>query len=101
MEERPIEPSVFVKFPTLQRADCQLSIQSEILPEPMAEVIVKALLILSVAYVALSLLDGMHTNWLKACQKEKRDKLAELLGELAIVVVGLFLFVLVGRWAFI
>ncbi len=67
----------------------------------MAEVIVKALLILSVAYVALSLLDGMHTKWLKACQKEKRDKLAELLGELAIVVVGLFLFVLVGRWAFI
>ncbi len=67
----------------------------------MAEVIVKALLILSVAYVALSLLDAMHTNWLKACQKEERDKLAELLGELTIVVVGLFLFVLVGRWALI
>ena len=75
--------------------------RSEILPNNMAEILVKALLILSVAYIALSLLDGMHTSWVKACQKEKRDKLAELLGELAIVVVGLFLFVLVGRWAFI
>ena len=67
----------------------------------MAEVIVKALFIITVAYIALSMLAGMHTNWLKTCQKEKRDKLAELLGELAIVVVGLFLFALVGRWAFI
>ena len=67
----------------------------------MAEVIVKALVILSAAYVALSLLDAMHKNWLKSCQKEKLGELAELLGELAIVVVGLFLFVLVGRWAFI
>ncbi len=67
----------------------------------MAEVIVKALVILSLAYIALSGLDAMHTNWLKTCQKEKRDKLAELLGELAIVVVGFFLFVLGGRWAFI
>ncbi len=65
----------------------------------MAEVIVKALVILSLAYVALSVLDAMHKNWLKSCQKEKLGKLAELLGELAIVVVGLFLFVLVGRWA--
>ena len=67
----------------------------------MPEVIVKALFIITVAYIALSMLDGMHTNWLKTCQKEKRDKLAELIGELAIVVVGLFLFALVGRWAFI
>ncbi len=66
----------------------------------MAEVLVKALVILSVAYVALSALDVMHKNWLKSCQKEKLGKLAELLGEFAIVVVGLFLFVLVGRWAF-
>ncbi len=66
----------------------------------MAEVIVKALVILAVAYIALSGLDAMHANWLKACQKEKRGKLAELLGELAIVVVGLFLFVLAGRWTF-
>ena len=43
----------------------------------------------------------MHKNWLKSCQKEKLGELAELLGELAIVVVGLFLFVLVGRFAFI
>ena len=67
----------------------------------MAEVIVKALIILAVAYVALSGLDAMHAHWLKTCQKERRGKLAELLGELAIVVVGLFLFVLAGRWAFI
>jgi hypothetical protein len=67
----------------------------------MAEVIVKALLTLSVAYIALSMLDGLHTNWVKACQKERRGKLAELLGELTIVAVGLFLFVLVGRLAFI
>ncbi len=67
----------------------------------MAEVIVKALGILAVAYIALSMLDGLHKNWLKSCQKERLGKLAELLGELAIVVVGLFLFVLVGRWAFI
>ena len=67
----------------------------------MAEVIVKALVILSVAYVALSVLDAMHKNWLKSCQKEKLGELAELLGELAIVVVGLFLFVLAGRWVFI
>jgi len=66
----------------------------------MAEVIVKALVILSVAYIALSVLDAMHKDWLKSCQKEKLGKLAELLGELAIVVVGLFLFVLAGRWAF-
>ena len=66
----------------------------------MAEVIVKALVIRSVAYIALSVLDAMHKDWLTTCQKEKRGKLAELLGELAIVVVGLFLFVLVGRWAF-
>jgi len=67
----------------------------------MAEVIVKALVILTVAYIVLSVLDAMHANWLKSCQKEKLGKLAELLGELAIVVVGLFLFVLAGRWAFI
>ena len=67
----------------------------------MAEVIVKALVILSIAYVALSALDAMHKNWLKSCQKERLGKLAELLGELAIVVVCLFLFVLVGRFAFI
>ncbi len=83
-----------------RRRGCQLRVQSAILP-PMAEVIVKALVILAVAYIALSGLDVMHTNWLKTCQKEKRDKLAELLGELAIVVVGLFLFILVGRFAFI
>ena len=67
----------------------------------MAEVIVKALIILFLAYIALSGLDAMHKDWLKSCQKERLGKLAELLGELAIVVVGLFLFVLVGRWAFI
>jgi hypothetical protein len=67
----------------------------------MAEVIVKALVILAVAYSALSMLDALHKDWLKACQKEERGKLAELLGELAIVVVGSFLFVLVGRCAFI
>ncbi len=66
----------------------------------MAEVVVKALIILSLAYVALSALDAMHKDWLKSCQKEKLGELAELLGELAIVVVGLFLFVLAGRWAF-
>ncbi|MCH7569667.1 MAG: hypothetical protein IH919_03720 [Deltaproteobacteria bacterium] len=66
----------------------------------MAEVIVKALVILSVAYVALSVLDSMHQNWLRSCHKEKLSKLAELLGELVIVVVGLFVFVLAGRWAF-
>ena len=66
----------------------------------MAEVIVKALVILSVAYIALSVLDAMHKDWLKSCQKEKLGKLAELLGELVIVVVGLFVFVLAGRWAF-
>ncbi len=48
------------------------------------EVIVKALGILSVAYYALSVLDAMHKDWLTTCQKEKRGKLAELLGELAI-----------------
>ena len=48
-----------------------------------------------------SVLDAMHKNWLKSCQKEKLGELAELLGELAIVVVGLFLFVLAGRFAFI
>ncbi len=63
----------------------------------MAEVFVKALVILAVAYVALSLLDAMHTSWLRSCQMEK---LAELWGELAIVVVGLSVFVLAGRWAF-
>ena len=67
----------------------------------MDEVIVRALLILAVAYIALSVLDAMHKNWLKSCQKEKLGELAELLGDLAIVVVGLFLFVLVGRFAFI
>jgi len=67
----------------------------------MADVIVKALVILAIAYTALSLLDAMHTDWLKTCQNEKRGKLAELMGELAIVVVGLFLFVLAGRWALI
>ena len=66
----------------------------------MAEVIIKALVILSVAYITLSVLDAMHKNWLKSCQKEKLSKLAELLGELAIVVVGLFVLVLAGRWAF-
>jgi len=67
----------------------------------MAEVIVNALVILAVAYISLSVLDVMHKNWLKSCQKEKLDKLAELWGELAIVVVGLSVFVLAGRWAFI
>ncbi len=67
----------------------------------MDELIVRALVILAVAYIALSLLDAMHKDWLKSCQKEKLSELAELLGELAIVVVGLFLFVLVGRLAFI
>ncbi len=67
----------------------------------MDPLIVRALVILAVAYIALSVLDTMHTDWLKSCQKEKLGELAELLGELAIVVVGLFLFVLVGRLAFI
>ncbi len=67
----------------------------------MDELIVRALVILAVAYIALSVLDAMQKNWLKSCQKEKLGELAELLGELAIVVVGLFLFVLVGRFAFI
>jgi hypothetical protein len=67
----------------------------------MDALIVRALVILAVAYVALSGLDTMHKDWLKSCQKEKLGKLAELLGEFAIVVVGLFLFVLVGRLAFI
>ncbi len=67
----------------------------------MDELIVRALVILSLAYIALSVLDAMHKHWLKSCQKEKLGELAELLGELAIVVVGLFLFVLVGRFAFI
>ncbi len=67
----------------------------------MDEIIVTALVMLAVAYIALSVLDAMHKNWLKSCQKEKLGELAELLGELAIVVVGLFLFVLVGRFAFI
>ena len=66
----------------------------------MAEVFVKALVILAVAYNALSVLDAMHKSWLESCQKEKLDKLAELWGELAIVVVGLSVFVLAGRWAF-
>ena len=67
----------------------------------MDELIVRALVILAVAYIALSVLDAMHKDWLKSCQKEKLGELAELFGELAIVVVGLFLFVLAGRWAFI
>ena len=67
----------------------------------MDALIVRALVILAVAYIALSVLDTMHMDWLKSCQKEKLGELAELLGELAIVVVGLFLFVLVGRLAFI
>ncbi len=67
----------------------------------MAEVFVKALVILAVAYVALSVLDTMHKTWVKSCHKEKLGKLAELWGELAIVVVGLSVFVLAGRWAFI
>ncbi len=67
----------------------------------MDELIVRALVILAVAYIALSVLDTMHMDWLKSCQKEKLGELGELLGELAIVVVGLFLFVLVGRLAFI
>ncbi len=67
----------------------------------MDTLIVRALVILAVAYVALAVLDTMHKDWLKSCQKEKLGELAELLGELAIVVVGLFLFVLVGRLAFI
>ena len=67
----------------------------------MDTLIVRALVILAVAYVALAVLDTMHKDWLKSCQKEKLGKLAALLGELAIVVVGLFLFVLVGRLAFI
>ena len=67
----------------------------------MDALIVRALVILAVAYIALSVLDIMHTDWLKSCQKEKLGELAKLSGELAIVVVGLFLFVLVGRLAFI
>ncbi|MFB3068220.1 MAG: hypothetical protein ACE1ZI_03025 [Acidobacteriota bacterium] len=67
----------------------------------MDALIVRALVILSVAYIALSVLDTMHKDWMKNCQKEKLGELAALLGELAIVVVGLFLFVLVGRFAFI
>jgi len=67
----------------------------------MDEVIVNALVMLAVAYSALSVLDAMHKNWLKSCEKEKLDEVAELWGELAIVVVGLFVFVLAGRWAFI
>ncbi len=67
----------------------------------MDQLIVRALVILAVAYIALSVLDAMHKNWLKSCQQEKLGELAELLGEFAIVVVGLFLFVLVGRFAFI
>jgi hypothetical protein len=67
----------------------------------MDALIVRALVILAVAYVALAVLDTMHKDWLKSCHKEKLGELAKLLGELAIVVVGLFLFVLVGRLAFI
>jgi len=67
----------------------------------MDELLVRALVILAVAYIALLVLDTMHKDWLKSCQKEKLGELNELLGELAIVVVGLFLFVLVGRLAFI
>ncbi len=67
----------------------------------MDALIVRALVILAVAYIALSVLDTMHMDWLKSCQKEKLGELAKLSGELAIVVVGLFLFVLVGRLAFI
>ncbi len=67
----------------------------------MDALIVRALVILAIAYIALSVLDTMHMDWLKSCQKEKLGELAKLLGELAIVVVGLFLFVLVGRLAFI
>jgi hypothetical protein len=67
----------------------------------MDALIVRALVILAVAYIALSVLDTMHKDWLKSCQKEKLGELTELLGELAIVVVGLFLFVLGGRLAFI
>ena len=67
----------------------------------MDALIVRALVILAVAYIALSGLDNMHKDWLKSCHKEKLGELAKLLGELAIVVVGLFLFVLVGRLAFI
>jgi hypothetical protein len=65
----------------------------------MTQVIFKALVVLSIAYCALWMLDAMHKDWLKACQKEGRGKLTELLGELSILVVGLFLFALVGRWA--
>ncbi len=57
----------------------------------MDEIIVKALVMLAVAYIALSVLDAMHKDWLKSCQKEKLGELAELLGELAIVVVGYLL----------
>ncbi len=66
----------------------------------MDEVIVKALVILAVAYIALSVLDAMHKDWLQSCQKERLGEVAVLWGELAIVVVGLSLFVLAGRWAF-
>jgi len=66
----------------------------------MDEVIVKAVVILAAAYIALSVLDVMHTDWLKSCQNEKLGEVAELWGEFAIVVVGLFVFVLAGRWAF-
>lgn len=56
----------------------------------MDALIVRALVILAVAYIALSGLDIMHKDWLKSWGNW-----------LAIVVVGLFLFVLVGRLAFI
>ncbi len=67
----------------------------------MDALIVRALVILAVAYIALSVLDIMHKDWLNSCHKEQLGDLSKLLGELAIVVVGLFLFVLVGRLAFI
>ncbi len=66
----------------------------------MDQLIVRALVILAVAYIALSVLDAMHKNWLKSCQHEKLGELAELLCEFAIVVVGVSVFVLAGRWAF-
>ena len=45
----------------------------------MDALIIRALVILAVAYIALSGLDNMHKDWLKSCQKEKLGELARLL----------------------
>ena len=44
----------------------------------MDALIVRSLVILAVAYIALSVLDTMHKDWLKSCQKEKLGELSEL-----------------------